>query len=139
MNFFLRLSKQKHIDVFAGWLALSCSYIEAAMDVGEVVLVDFGTVIPVAGASFNGFSDVVIADDATESFGGSLVNSTGEAVSGLGFNVTNRSGQDTGRATGNSGAEGQGVFSGNSVFSDWLISNDANGARLIDGDAVIDG
>ena len=34
------------------------------------------------GASFNDFNDVVIADDATESFGGSLVNSTGEAVSG---------------------------------------------------------
>ena len=74
------------------------------MDAGEVVLIDFGTVTPVAGASFNDFSDVVIGDNATESFGGSLVNSTGEAVSGLGFNVTNRSRQDTGRATRNSGA-----------------------------------
>jgi len=139
MNSLPRFSKQKYLGFFLGWLVLSCSYIEAAMDVGEVVLVDFGTVIPVAGASFNDFSDVVIADDATESFGGSLVNSTGEAVSGLGFNVTNRSGQDTGRATGNSGAEGLGLFSDNSVFSDWLLSNDANGARLTDGDAVIDG
>jgi len=92
-----------------GLLGLSPAVIHAEMTIGDIVLIDFGTTPPIAGSNFNPYTDVVIPNGATETLAGPIINSNGAPISGIGFSVTNRSGQDTGRATGNTGIEGSGL------------------------------
>ncbi|MCP5537934.1 MAG: sulfatase-like hydrolase/transferase [Akkermansiaceae bacterium] len=120
-------------------LASAIPSARAAIIPGQTIGIDFGTTAPVPSANFNAYTDVVIANGATESFSGTLVDTAGGSVTGVGFSVTNRSGQDTGRATGNNGSQGAGLMTDSTIYSDWIISNDADGARLTGGDTVIDG
>lgn len=109
----------------------------AALFPDRSIGIDFGSTAPAAGIHFNLYSDTVIADGATESFTGSLIDTTGAAVTGVGFSVTNNSGDASFELGG--GLEGSGLLNDSTIYSDGLISNDNKDGRLADGDIVMDG
>ena len=92
---------------------------------GQTIGIDFGGTEPISSSNFNHYSDLVIANGttATESFPSTLMNTDGNPVSGIGFSVTNLTGQDTGRATVTNGAEGAFLMNDPSIYSDCIISN----------------
>ncbi len=101
---------------------------------GQTIGIDFGSIAaPVAGSNFNHYSDVTIANGATESFPGTLIDTTGIAVAGVGFSVTNHSGQATNRAASSGGLEGSGLMSDATIYGDRIISNNTTGEPLAAG------
>uniref|UniRef100_UPI003563BD73 hypothetical protein n=1 Tax=Pontiella sp. TaxID=2837462 RepID=UPI003563BD73 len=110
-------------------LGIACA-VQADLSLGQTIGIDFGSIAPAAGLNFNSYSDVTIANGATESFGGTLIDTGGNAVSGVVFSVQNLSGQATGRATASPGTEGAGLMTDSTVYSDWLISNSTSGEPL---------
>jgi arylsulfatase A-like enzyme len=109
--------------IFLLGVGLSVSRVQAAFTIGQTIGIDFGTISPAASENFNAYADVVIANGVTESFSGTLIDTDGSTVDGVGFSVQNNSGQATGRATASTGTEGYGLMTDSSVYSDWLISN----------------
>ncbi|MGJ8656364.1 MAG: PQQ-dependent sugar dehydrogenase [Akkermansiaceae bacterium] len=97
---------------------------------GQTIGIDFGGVAPVAGSDFNQYSDVDIADGATESFSGVLKNTDGGAVADVTFSVQNNTGQDSARVTLVTGEEGYGLMDDSSIYSDCIISNNTSGNPL---------
>ncbi|MGD9419249.1 MAG: sulfatase-like hydrolase/transferase [Verrucomicrobiota bacterium JB025] len=92
----------------------------AQITLGKTIAIDFGT----DSTAANAYTDVVIPNGASESFPGTLKDTTGAEVAGVGFMVENLTGDDTGDA----------------ASTDRLLSNDSSSTgRLTDGDEVIDG
>ncbi|MEP2775699.1 MAG: PQQ-dependent sugar dehydrogenase [Luteolibacter sp.] len=122
---------------FGVWASTS----QAGLLAGRGIGIDFGATTPTTGLNFNPHSDVVIPNGNTESFPGTLIDTSGAAVAGVGFSVKNLTGDDTGEAT-VVGLQGtaSGPFSNASIYADSLISNDSGTTgRLTSGDSVIDG
>lgn len=101
----------------------------AAIVADDSIFIDFGTT---ASDGFNLFTIVDTADTKTTVFStgisensGVLRNTSGSDVDGVDFSITNMTGDGAGNAV--------------NASADAWISNDANGARLTDGDTVIDG
>ncbi|WP_372808950.1 hypothetical protein, partial [Pontiella sp.] len=103
---------------------------QASIVLGQTIGIDFGSIAPAAGLNFNNYSEVTIADGAVESFSGTLIDTGGNAVSGVVFSVQNHTGQATGRATSSPGTEGAGLMTDSTVYSDWLLSNSTSGEPL---------
>ncbi len=125
-----RMSVRRTTFLVAGVLALVAVETHAGINAGQTIGIDFGSISPAAGLNFNNYSDVTIADGATESFSGTLVDTDGSTVDGVGFSVQNNTGQATGRALASSGTEGYGLMTNSTVYSDWLISNNTSGNPL---------
>ncbi|VGO13210.1 Arylsulfatase [Pontiella desulfatans] len=86
----------------------------AGISVGQTIEIDFGT----DSSALNAYTDVVISNGVTESFIGTLKDTTGADVAGVGFSVENKTGDDSGEA----------------ASTDRLLSNDsASTGRLTDG------
>lgn len=99
---------------------------------GRSIGIDFtdaNGLAPVAGSNFNNYSDVTIADGATEAFVGTLIDTQGDQLTNVGFTVTNNSGQATARAD-VTGLEGSGQMSDVSIYGDSIISNNTGGNPL---------
>ncbi|MGJ8651518.1 MAG: PQQ-dependent sugar dehydrogenase [Opitutaceae bacterium] len=107
---------------------------------GHSIGIDFtdaNGLAPVVGSNFNNYSDVTIANGATESFAGLLIDTLGDELTNVGFSVTNNSGQATARAD-VSGLEGSGQMSDESIYGDSIISNNTAGNPLaVDGNLVL--
>jgi len=96
---------------------------------GRTIGIDFGAIAPSSNSNFNQYSDVTIADNAFESFSGTLIDTDGDDVSGVTFRVTNQTGQFTGRAT-VSGSGGAFLMNTASIFGDSIISNNTASNQL---------
>ncbi|MDF7825987.1 sulfatase-like hydrolase/transferase [Pontiellaceae bacterium B12227] len=120
---------KKWICLLLGF-GVSVLSVQAEISVGQTIGIDFGSIAPAAGQNFNNYSDVTIADGAVESFPGTLIDTAGSDVTGVGFSVSNATGQATGRATASPGVEGAGLMTDSTVYSDWLISNQSSGYTL---------
>ncbi len=100
---------------------------------GSSLSVDFGSIEPESSTYFNHYSDLTIANAATEAFANILTDSEGSYLGGVGFSITNNSGQETGRAVVNTGSAGYPFITDSTVYTDCLISNDTAAAPLTDG------
>ncbi|WP_162025311.1 MULTISPECIES: PEP-CTERM sorting domain-containing protein [unclassified Lentimonas] len=108
---------------------------DAAIVANQTIGIDFGTAAPAGATTFNQFDahNNVIADAGTLAFSalginsGALKDTANADVTGVGFVVTNNTGWATGNANVTTGAEGAGLMTDSSVYSDTIISNNASG------------
>lgn len=125
----------------------SGSKISADLVVGDTIGIDFDAVggaeissgtPPLGSLNFNHFEDTGIADGGTASLGGLIIDTDGGVWAGVGFSLTNNTGDNTNEANSSAG-DAFGGFD-ETVYGDRLISNDSNATgRLTDGDTLIDG
>ncbi|BDS07218.1 hypothetical protein NT6N_22580 [Oceaniferula spumae] len=104
----------------------------AAIVVGDVIGIDFGSTPYAGGGNFNDFGHPNIANGASSAFVGTLVNLDGNDVTGVGFSVGNFSGDNTADALISNGSAGSAPFDESSIYVDALISNDSNGTGNLD-------
>ncbi|WP_206753256.1 PEP-CTERM sorting domain-containing protein [Lentimonas sp. CC10] len=106
-----------------GLLTLFATSSQASTIIG----IDFGSTAPIAGSNFNQYSDVIIAAGATESFAGTLIDTTGASVAGVGFTVQNNAASLQTVENVNLGVEGAGLLSDVSIYGDAIVIGRDNG------------
>ena len=130
--------------MIAAWTTHS----SASIVTGQTVGFDFGSIAPAAnptqtfnqidlfnnslanGATFTFLTDPNLNGGATST---QLVDFTNTAVTGVGFTITNSTGQNTSRANVTNGTAGPAPFNNSTVFQDSLISNNQGVAPLATG------
>ncbi|MGJ8673454.1 hypothetical protein [Rubritalea sp.] len=108
----------------------------AGIPLGETVGIDFdssnhGGKSPAKSLIFNHFDDGKgIINGDTLSYSKPLITTESKQLTGVGFSLTNNTGQVTNRVNEQEGYGGSGVFSEPSIYADRILSNDTASMKL---------